>query len=278
MFGNLKDETLNMIENEYEYRSLGISQPLDREYEKTLEKNYKLAIRSNVLQGSMTPLYHATALLGVIFIIYFGGLNYQIGAWEIDAFSAYLTTYALIATKASKVGKMVNAAQKGKIAWGRFKYLLRDYSPKIKKEISFPIKLELQNVSFGFDQHCRFQNLNYSFKSGEVIGISGPVYSGKSTFASLLSGLYKYDGTIKVNGEELEKMQKEYETNLLGVMSFNNDIFSMTVKENIELGRKGEFDKVFSIVGLDKEIDESTNPFSLSGGQKEGYSLLEQSF
>ncbi|WAG68084.1 ATP-binding cassette domain-containing protein [Clostridium estertheticum] len=47
--------------------------------------------------------------------------------------------------------------------------------------------------------------MNYEFKAGEIIFITGGNGSGKSTLAKLITGLYKYDEReILINGNKIE--------------------------------------------------------------------------
>jgi heme exporter protein A len=49
--------------------------------------------------------------------------------------------------------------------------------------------VELQNLTKYFGRRLIFENINYSFNSGNVIGISGPNGSGKSTLVKIIANL-----------------------------------------------------------------------------------------
>lgn len=68
--------------------------------------------------------------------------------------------------------------------------------------------LELKNVSYHYKNNNNEQfivgPINYQFKSGETVFITGGNGSGKSTLAKLLTGIYQPDGgEILLNGQKL---------------------------------------------------------------------------
>ena len=84
-------------------------------YEKTLTDYEKAAVRANVWQSALPPLYLVISNLSVLFILWFGAKN-VLGtgwrAWDIAAFTTFLSCFAKMATKSSKAAKLFNAVQK----------------------------------------------------------------------------------------------------------------------------------------------------------------------
>jgi len=286
-FGNNKLKTLTMIKNELYYRSLGASENYQNNYENNLNNLRKKSIKAMVFQGSMEPIYNIIAMIGVIFVIYLTGQKVINGVWQIGTFSAYLTTFILVANKASKTGKVFNAYQKAKVSWERCKPFLKQIDMKEKYNISGNLKLELNNVNFGFNDNCILKNLNYCFEEGEIIGISGKVHMGKSTFASLLTGLYDYTGNIYVNGVELKNIQKNETENLIGYAPSNIDIFNSSIKENISLGKNGDYVQAAIDSQLSVDIENfpqkynqiiSHSTANLSGGQQKRLAIARAIF
>ncbi|TVW51038.1 ATP-binding cassette domain-containing protein, partial [Streptococcus pneumoniae] len=50
--------------------------------------------------------------------------------------------------------------------------------------------ITLKNIELKLKKTCVFQNLNFSCKQGEIIGITGANGSGKSVLFKLIAGLY----------------------------------------------------------------------------------------
>ncbi len=91
----------------------------------------KKAIRANVLENSMQPLYKTIGLIGIVLVVYFGGQMVIQGDWTIGRFSAYLTIFTAFSVKVSKAAKLFNSVQKAQVSWQR---ILPYLNPVEKKE------------------------------------------------------------------------------------------------------------------------------------------------
>jgi hypothetical protein len=49
--------------------------------------------------------------------------------WTLGAFTSYLTTFVLMASKASKTAKLFGSIEKGLASWKRIKPLIKPYAP-----------------------------------------------------------------------------------------------------------------------------------------------------
>ena len=116
-------------------------------------------------------------------------------------------------------------------------------------------------------------NVNLKVKPGELLGVAGPVGSGKSSLISALMGeLTKLSGVSNVKGRLALVPQQAW-------------IFSGTVRENILFGSKYNqetFDEVIEASALKPDLDNWSNGdqaevgergLTLSGGQKQRISL-----
>lgn len=70
------------------------------------------AIKANILENSMQPIYNVIAMLGIIIVIYMGGTKVINGDWTIGVFSTYIAIFTAMAVKASKAAKLFNSVQK----------------------------------------------------------------------------------------------------------------------------------------------------------------------
>lgn len=72
-------------------------------------------------------------------------------------------------------------------------------------------RIKAINLSKHFGKNFLFSNLNFSFRSGEIIGLSGKNGVGKTTFIKLLCGLiYPDSGQIFINGIESRKNRTKW--------------------------------------------------------------------
>lgn len=276
-FSKSKDVTLNSLKNELYYRGFGVCHKYDAIYQKTQNELEKKSIKSMVFKGSLEPTYQAIALIGLFFVIYFCGIKVTSGTWLVGTFSAYLSTYVLVANKASKVGKVFNAATNFKVSWKRCSpYLEKKEMPRHGDYKLKGNRLVVSNLTFGYDKSFMLHNISFDAKCGEAIGICGMIHSGKSTLGGALSGLYDYEGSIKLLGLELKENKNSLIDHYISYAPAEVEIFNDTIKYNIAFENK-DVEHELKMADLYDDVKEfslkenevlSNLAENLSGGQK----------
>ena len=106
--------------------------------------------------------------------------------------------------------------------------------------------LEAENVCKSFGITKAVKNVSLSFARGEIRGLIGENGSGKSTFVSMLCGIYSVDsGTFKMESKPL-KINNQLEANRNGISIIVQEmgtLSGLTVAENIFLGNEKRFVK-----------------------------------
>ena len=276
-FSKSKDVTLNSLKNELYYRGFGVCHKYDAIYQNTQNELEKKSIKSMVFKGSLEPTYQAIALIGLFFVIYFCGIKVTSGTWLVGTFSAYLSTYVLVANKASKVGKVFNAATNFKVSWKRCSpYLERKEMPRHGDYKLNDNRLVVSNLTFGYDKSFMLHNISFDAKCGESIGICGMIHSGKSTLGGALSGLYDYEGSIKLLGLELKENKNSLIDHYISYAPAEVEIFNDTIKYNIAFENK-DVEHELKMADLYDDVKEfplkenevlSHSTENLSGGQE----------
>ncbi len=126
--GILSDATLDRASNAITYRVFGCEEERKKDYENKLTAYEKAAVKANIWNTVMTPLYRVMSMIGVIFILYFGGKN-VLGTgwklWDIAAFTTFLSCFTKLSVKSSKAAKLFNAVHKAQVSWKRIKPLMK---------------------------------------------------------------------------------------------------------------------------------------------------------
>ena len=126
--GALRAATLDRARNAATYRNHGCETAREERYEDVLKNYERTAVRSNVWQSALPPLYLAVSEAGVLFILWFGAKN-VLGtgwcAWNIAAFTTFLSCFTKLVVKSSKVAKLFNSVQKAEVSWRRIKPLMK---------------------------------------------------------------------------------------------------------------------------------------------------------
>lgn len=129
--------------------------------------------------------------------------------------------------------------------------------------------------NYDTDYHA-LEDVNLSLNEGEIIVVLGPSGSGKSTMLNLLSGIDSPSkGKICFGDNRIDQMKvgelTNYRADNLGfIFQSYNLIPSLTVKENIELGKELSnqplsIKELITQVGLENHAHKY--PYQLSGGQ-----------
>lgn len=251
---------VDAVENSMLYRITGTELQNRDKYSSELEDLQKKAVKANILENSMQPVYHAIAMIGIILAIYIGGMKVMDGSWTVGIFSAYITMFIAMAVKASKAAKLFNSVQKSQISWKRIKPYLSEYrkketvaGPDITKEST---TLQVKNLSFGYGAGLEniIEHINFTGHQGEIIGVTGSIASGKSTFGLSLLGLYPYAGNIIIDGKELRKYTEYERSRMISYMSHKLQLLSDTIYNNITLGGGQDITTVLQDVCFEEDL------------------------
>ncbi|MBP2240957.1 iron complex transport system ATP-binding protein [Cytobacillus eiseniae] len=147
--------------------------------------------------------------------------------------------------------------------------------------------IEVEGLSISFDNQPVLEEVSFSVKRGECLGIIGPNGSGKSTLLKLLSGVERLtSGWIEINGKRIEKYTRKELAKWLAVLQQESlPPIGFTVREVIEMGRfpfqnwlgeeATEMDQLIHSI-LDKmELNVLSDRYleNLSGGERQRVAL-----
>lgn len=282
----LRAATLDRAKNAVTYRVYGCEKAQEGRYEDALDNYEQTAVRANVWQSALPPLYLAVSNLSVIFILYFGGKN-VLGngwrAWDIAAFTTFLSCFVKMATKSSKTAKLFHSVQRAEVSWKRMKPLMK--APEALPPLNVPDgePLEVKGVSFAYPG-CEptFQNLTFSAKPGDIIGITGPVACGKSTLGRMFLCEEPYSGSIRLGNRELSDLTAREISERIGYLGHDPELWNDTIKANVLCGETADPMAALSLTAMDKEVrsmEQGVNTMvgssgvRLSGGQAQRLAL-----
>lgn len=150
-------------------------------------------------------------------------------------------------------------------------------------------RLELTDVGFRFPEErdtWTLRHVSVTVEPGETLALVGGTGSGKSVLAALLSRLYDVtEGAIRIDGRDIRELSLPALRKTVATAFEDPTLFSMSVAENLRLGRPDASDEqlaqaldvaaadfVYDLpFGLDTRIGEQG--MSLSGGQRQRLSL-----
>lgn len=255
--GALSAATLDRAQNAVTYRIYGCEDARAEKYEDALNTYEKTAVRSNVWQSALPPLYLAASEAGVLFILWFGAKN-VLGTgwsvWDIAAFTTFLSCFTKLVVKSSKAAKLFNAVQKAEVSWTRIKPLMKQPEELDPLRIPEPAEVTLENLSFAYGGEPVFTGLSLTAHPGDIIGITGPVACGKSTLGRVFLCEAPYGGSARFGGTEFSALTPRQISATVGYLGHDPELSADTVQNNVLCGSVQEAEPYLAEAALDDEV------------------------
>lgn len=254
----LSAATLDRAKNAVTYRICGCEDAQEARYEAALDGYEQTAVRANVWQAALPPLYLAASNLSVLFILWFGAKN-VLGtgwrAWNIAAFTTFLSCFMKTAVKSSKAAKLFNAVQRAEVSWKRIKPMMK--APRALEPLAVPAaqRVEVSGLSFCYDGGAPiFEGVSFSAQPGDIIGVTGPVACGKSTLGRVFLCERPYGGSVRIGGRELSELSPREAASTVGYLGHDPELWNDTVEENVRCGEAGDAMRFLALTALDGEV------------------------
>ena len=216
-----------------------------------------MAIQMHVgkISASLNPLTYIIVNAGIIAVIWFGGIQVNVGDMtqgEVIALVNYMTQtlLALVAlanliitfTKALASAGRINEvfAMKPGIVDGNEKESAVQQTEEPKTAVS------MEDVTFYYQKSKEpaLEHISFTAKKGETIGIIGGTGSGKSTLVSLIPRFYDVtEGRVFVNGKDVRKYKVENLRSKVGMVPQKAVLFHGTIRDNMKMGREDASDE-----------------------------------
>ena len=283
--GALSAATLDRAQNAVTYRIYGCENAREEWYEGALKDYEKTAVRSNVWQSALPPLYLAASEAGVLFILWFGAKN-VLGTgwntWDIAAFTTFLSCFTKLTSKSSKVAKLFNSVQKAEVSWNRIKPLMK--TPEMLEPLTVPepADVKLENLSFAYTEEPVFSGLTLTAHPGDMIGVTGPVACGKSTFGRVFLCEAPYGGSARFGEKEFSALTPRQIAATVGYLGHDTELSADTIESNVLCGSRQDAMPYLAAAALEKEVMGMENGLAtvigsggtrLSGGQAQRLAL-----
>ncbi len=231
-------------------------------------------------------------IVGLLFI---GGNLINVGEAKIGEITGLLTYVLQLLNALLMLAQLLIMFSRTLAASARIKELLNTENTLVfNNESTLTINdgtIEVKDLKFKFPDTPEniyiLNDISFTLRKGETLGIIGQTGSGKSTLVHLLARLYDInEGQILLDGHPLIDFKEEEILNAINIVYQNNMLFSGSIIDNLRWGNKlatdEEIDKALKaslsdeIVnklndGLNSEVGQAGT--NLSGGQKQRLSL-----
>ena len=284
--GVLSAVTLDRAQNAVTYRVFGCERDRQMAYEKNLTDYETSAVKANIWNSAMPPIYKVISMTSVLFILYFGQKNILgsgWSSWSIATFTTFLACFVKLSTKSSSAAKLFNAVHKAQVSWNRIRPLLGSVKEEKDRKEWGSGDLEVRDVIFAYpDGKKVLEYVSFSAKPGEIIGVTGPVACGKSTLGKLFLCEYPYEGAVYFAGKELQQLKEADRKGMVAYLGHDPELFHDSVRDNVLLGDAKDLKTYLKAVCIDREVAEmeegedtliGNGGVRLSGGQAQRVAL-----
>lgn len=248
-----------------------------------------ISLKVGRLSALLNPLTYVILNLSIAFIVYYGGTLVNIGdltQGEVIAFVNYMTQISLALVV---VANLVVLFTKAAASSARINEVL-ETKPSIvsgtaAEGTNSENAVEFTHVYFSYNGSSEYalEDINFTAKKGETIGIIGGTGSGKSTLASLIPRFYDITkGELKIDGINADEYDTQALRGNIGTVPQKAVLFSGTVAENMRWGKRdatdGEIMSALETAQAKEFVDKmpdglkthiSQGGKNLSGGQKQ---------
>ena len=224
--------------------------------------------------------------LQIALIAIFGVLMHRNGSVSVGEFTAIFAVALNMVWVVLGTGRMLSRFTRVTVAIRRFDEVLEMDSEDLDsgiKDMDIKGAIDFDKVSFAYDEaHDAIKDLSFKIDAGKTLGVLGLTGSGKSTLVSLIPRLMDYEGSIKVDGIELNTISKRKIRENTSIILQEPYLFNKTIKENIAYrwpdASDEEIIKAAKIADIHDDIMNFPDGYdtivgergvSLSGGQKQ---------
>ncbi|EIO3980806.1 ATP-binding cassette domain-containing protein [Vibrio vulnificus] len=287
-FSELSDLTQESLNGVRMLRAFGLEEQEQKRFEQMVDETGNKNIAVARVDARFDPAIQLSIGLSFFLSISVGAyLVHQkaITLGDLTAFTMYL---GLMIWPMLAFAFLFNILERGSAAWNRLEEIFQQ-EPEIKSgdlpltKNAQSLAIEIDNYHWNADLPAALSQCHITLQPGAMLGIAGPVGSGKSTLIALLlrqqelkQGDIRY-GDISLKQANLEQWREKF-----AVVSQTPFLFSCSIYDNIALGKPdasqqevhqaAKFACIHEDIlkfpdGYDTEVGEKG--ITLSGGQKQ---------
>ncbi len=284
-------ETLTALDTVKSTRAEGVMQ---HKWESFNARIAKLALRSRFLSLTTINIAQAVQQIGTVAIVILGVYAILEGNLSVGGLIACTILTGRCLAPMAQVASILT----------RYHHSIASYNA-IDRVMALPVErpegrkflhrpdingdIEFRHVTFHYPeaQISAINDISFTIKAGEKVGIIGKTGSGKSTMQKLMMNFYDLsEGSILVNGTDLNQLDPTDLRRNISYVPQDITLFHATIRENIVLGTPLSTDEsvlaAAELAGISEYLNEHPDGYdlivterggNLSGGQRQGIAI-----
>jgi ATP-binding cassette subfamily B protein len=278
-------------------------------FENANEEYIRRSLKLVRLMGMLWPTLELMLGIAVMIVLWVGGRQVILGRMSPGDFVAFNTYMVQLTWPVIALGWVINIFQRGTASLARINEIFlekpeiaddRDLSPvapqsqlALTQVANLPSngdqraelrgEIEFCNLNFGYNGVPVLKEVNLRIPAGSSLAIVGPTGSGKTTLVSLIARIYDAEpGAVLIDSRPIREFPLETVRRNIGFVPQETFLFSLTIRENIALGRDDASLKEIKAAAEAADIAHDIESFpegydttvgergiTLSGGQKQ---------
>ena len=247
----------------------------------------KAELKSGYVISLTTPLMNAFLNIGMSAVILVGAIRVNGGKADPGMIIAFMSYFTIILNAMLSITRIFTMFSKGAASADRISEICDiepdiSHLPKGEREDTDAF-IEFRNVSFSYNgTRENLENISFTLKKGQTLGIIGATGSGKSTLIQLLLRFYDPDsGQVLIDGYDIRSLTSKELRSRFGTVLQNDFIYAGTLLDNISFGHDISEEEISRALdnacasefvstlgdGVDHWIN--TKGTNLSGGQRQ---------
>lgn len=294
----LSGKTVSFLSGNGVIKSYNIHQWAENKVQKENVSLFNYTLKIAWIRSFVMPLLGSMEQILKVVALFVGGLFVINGEFTIGQLTEYIAYAALLTQPIMGLGWLLTVFQEGFVGISSIQTIMGrkgedDGKPALDenvKENLFHKGISVRDLTFTYHngETPVLQNINFDIQPGQVVGITGPLGSGKTTLINCLNGYLKVQpGQIFFGDEDASALRGQDVRSIVRTVSQDLFLFSDTVENNIAFGAGLQpedklVEKVVYRSALAEELErfpkkEKTivgeKGIMLSGGQKQRISL-----
>ncbi len=272
-----------------------------KRFGKANEEMAKSDIKAGTIMAIPGPFMQMCLNVGLTLVVIYGAKRVNEGNMQPGIILAFLTYFNMITMGVMGLNRIFMSLSKASASADRIGQVIDKGEEWVVDKDTSGVSsdpdnyIKFSNVSFSYGKESKAGNafvggkrekaldeISFSLKKGQSLGIIGPTGCGKTTIINLLLRFYDADeGTITIDGRNVRSFEKDELRKKFGVVFQNDMVFKDSLRNNIDFGR-GRTDEELTaaakdamayeyIEGLDNKMEYQADikGANLSGGQKQ---------
>ena len=244
------------------------------------------------LSAISNPLTYTITNLGIVALVYFGAQYVHIGILESAAVIALINYMSQILVELVKLANLIVTISRAIASMQRIEQVL-DMQTEMaygqERVEAFEETVSFEHVSFQYysDAEEALEDISFSVRKNETVGIIGSTGSGKSSLVHLICRFYDASaGKISLFEKPIVSYSLDALRDSIAIATQDVQLFSGTIRSNLLWGKadasEAEIERALRIAqawdfvnlkenGLDSVVEQGGR--NLSGGQRQRISI-----